>query len=92
MVNSPPCSFWLARTEHVGASTNTHGQDTQQRGFASILQADHGYVHLRGPFSQSAYTHLDGPPTCRQSTIPFRSEWESATGGVTYQKSRKSQS
>lgn len=27
----------------------TYGQDTQKGGFASILQADHGYVHFGCP-------------------------------------------
>ena len=48
MVNSPP---WRASHQHPSAhlTLDPYCKDSQERCFASILQTNHGYIHLRGP-------------------------------------------
>ena len=48
MVNSPP---WRASHQHPSAHLmfDPYRKDSQERCLASILQTNHGYIHLRGP-------------------------------------------
>ena len=48
MVNSPP---WRASHQRPSAHLrfDPYCKDSQERCLASILQTNHGYIHLRGP-------------------------------------------
>lgn len=83
----------------------TYGEDPQQGGFAGILQADHGDVHLGRPLTRSACTWLgcvainELDQTMSISSIflflfgrGYVLESGTATGVGTYQNKRKSQS
>lgn len=61
----------LAWTWHVGAMRMTYGQDAQKGRLASILQADHGYVHLGRPIRWSAYIQLCDSRSHEQSRLGF---------------------